>query len=484
MNRKKISNIIVFFFLGLCIGWGIYWLALAAYYCAPNVEDFSLAIRPRDQGLIPSVVNLLISYDSRYTDAFLHALNPLAFNWAKGFILMPVFCFLFFAASFNFFITALVSGANIRLQLVGFALLFVITHYAMETQLPCGLFLMVSTFNYIYPWFFAFIWAGALLRTFHEPVAAKRVLLSVLGYTALILSYGCTEFFISINGFVLLALFLYALVYDKPKLKYIIPYCAVAVSCVVFILLCPSQKMSGGQTYSALSERYPGSNFIMESAMVYAGFMLHYLLHPLSVCFVFISTLLFRQLDITNRLKFKFSQLQLLLLFAGAVLFSYITTWVFFIPIGKSGFFPRYTFNSIQILAQLGLFVFLPLYLSNLFAAGNKFSGIAQPVVALLFLVLLVFSPNNISEIKAEYRAGIVQQVKYKAEQFYSRVKAEKKRNPERTIVYFENPPVTPQTNYFGPDIMPNRQAPWWNIAYEGYFKVDEVRLQGDTIFK
>lgn len=484
MNRNKIAPVIGFVCLAAGMAWGIYWLAVATYYCAPNVEDFSLAIRPREQGLLPSVVNLLVSYDSRYTDAFLHGLNPLAFNRPQYFVLMPVLCFLFFTGSFYFFITSFITGKQNRWLLTGYALLFVITHYATETQLPCGLFLMVSTFNYIYPWFFAFIWAGALLRTFNEPVAAKRVLLSVLGYTALILSYGCTEFFISINGFVLLALFLYALVYDKPKLKYIIPYCAVAVSCVVFILLCPSQKMVGGQTYSSLSVRYPGSNFIIESARVYAGFILHYLLHPLSVCFVFVTTLIFRQPDISNRLKFNFSQRQLLLLFAGAVLISYITTWVFFIPIGKSGFFPRYTFNSIQILAQLGLYVFLPLYLSKLSVSGNTFSIPVQPVVAFLFLVLLVFSPNNISEIKAEYHEGIVQQVKNKAEQFYARVNAEKKRNPERTIVYFENPPVTPQTNYFGPDVMPNRQAPWWNIAYEGYFKVDEVRLQGDTIFK
>lgn len=470
----------------LTIGWGVYWLAIAAYYSVPNVEDFSLAIRPRDQGLIPSVINLLVSYDSRYTDAFLHGLNPLAFNWVEGFIIMPILCFVFFVASLYYFLSAFITNKSIRFQLLGFALLFVVIHYAMETQLPCGLYLMVSTFNYIYPWFLGFIWLGTLLRTIHETNATKRILLSILGYSALILSYGCTEFFISINGFALIALFLYAIVYDQQKLKFIVPYCLVAISCVMFIFLCPSQKIISDKPFSDLAERYPDSNFMIESAKIYIRFVWQNLLHPLSICFVLVATLFFSRIEMPEKMKFHVNKRQLLWLFIGSIIVSYLTSWIFFIPIGSTGVFPRYTFNCLLVLAELGFFVFLPLYLKQRLAmfATNYFFRFAHPLAAALLLFILLFSDNNISLIKQEYDAGIIQDVKNKAEQFYSRIHLAKALNMERSIVYFENPKTPPQSNYFGPDILPNRSAVWWNIAYEDYFKVDEVRLLGDTVVK
>ena len=470
----------------LTVGWGIYWLIIAAYYSVPNVEDFSLAIRPRDQGLIPSVINLLVSYDSRYTDAFLHGLNPLAFNWVEWFIVMPILCFIFFVVSLYYFLSAFITDKGIRFQLLGYALLFVVIHYAMETQLPCGLYLMVSTFNYIYPWFFAFIWSGALLRTIHETSVTKKILLSILGYFALILSYGCTEFFISINGFALIALFLYTAVYDQSKLKYVIPYCLVAISCVVFIFLCPSQKIINDKPFYDLAERYPNSNFIIESTKIYIRFTWECLLHPLSICFVLVTTFFFSRIDMPGNMKFRVSQRQLLWLFIGCIIVSYVTSWIFFIPIGSTGIFPRYTFNSLLILAELGFFVFLPLYLKQplaMFATNYSFR-FAHPLAATLLLLLLLHTDNNITLVEQEYDAGIIQDVKYKAQQFYSRVQLAKLQTPEHTVVYFENPAITPQTNYFGPDMLPNRGAPHWNIAYEDYFHIDEVRMPGDTLFK
>jgi hypothetical protein len=33
------------------------------------------------------------------------------------------------------------------------------------------------------------------------------------------------------------------------------------------------------------------------------------------------------------------------------------------------------------------------------------------------------------------------------------------------------------------PDIKPNKSEFYWNNAYEKYFHVDEIRLEGDTFF-
>jgi len=39
-------------------------------------------------------------------------------------------------------------------------------------------------------------------------------------------------------------------------------------------------------------------------------------------------------------------------------------------------------------------------------------------------------------------------------------------------------------TIWFGPDISQNRDPVYWRVAYEVYFKIDEIKLKGDTASK
>jgi hypothetical protein len=41
------------------------------------------------------------------------------------------------------------------------------------------------------------------------------------------------------------------------------------------------------------------------------------------------------------------------------------------------------------------------------------------------------------------------------------------------------NPPAT---IYHGPDISRNRKVNYWNMAYESYFGIDEIKIEGDSL--
>lgn len=485
-KRNRILRTVSASFLAAFIGWGVYWLFIAAHYCAPNAEDFSFAKNAISHGLLNSMIDLLVFHYTRYTAAFLYGFNILTFKWVAGFELMPISYFCFMVASFYYFITSIIRAKEARLLLAAYSVLFVLVHYALEPSLPYGLTYMVSTFVYFYPWFFLFLWVGSFLRSVRETNETKRYLLSLLGYFSLLLSFGSSELFISLNAICLAALFISVLIYERSKLKYILPYGVVALSAVSFLLLCPSHKISGETIFADMADRYPGSGFVMESFKSYVAFYVRYLLHPLSLCFILISSLLFSRFEIVKRLKFNFTTSHLVVIFFVTIIGTYLTTWIWFIPKGANNAFPKYIFNSISVFAQLGLYVAIPLYLSaKIFSVRLRLLfPFAEAGFFILLLLLLVFSSNNISTIKKEFDLDYLQDVKNKAEKFYAGVDAVKKSGAKNTVVYFENPKVIPTSIFLDYDVLPNRQSSNWNIAYEDYFAVDEVRMKGDTVFK
>lgn len=485
-KMKTVLSLLTVSILVITIGWGGYWLFIAAYNCAPNAEDLALAYGARQHGQWTLLTDILISNYTRYTAGLLYGFNVLVFNGVEYFAVMPITCFIFFTASFYYFITSVIKSQNIKWFLVCYSLFFVIFHYALEPSLPYGLTYMVSTFVYIYPWFFTFLWIGSFLRTIRETNNTKRYLLSLVGYLSLVLSFGSTELFISLNSIFLFGFFISILLNDRTKLMYIIPYVIVGVSSIAFIFLCPSPKVQSGTILYDYNERYPGSNFVIESLKSYLIFYKRYLLQPLSLCFVLITTFLFRRFEIIKRLNFNFTNLSLGIIFVVSVIGAYITTWVFFIPKGKNDDFSKYIYNTVSVLSQIGLFVIIPIYLSKLLSSlhRNRLFPLMEVSLSALLFMVLIFSSNNISTIKREYGLGYIQDVRNKFDKFYSSVTEAKGSGVKNSVVFFEDPKVIPASIFLDYDILPNRAAACWNLAYEDYFGVGEVRMKGDTIFK
>jgi hypothetical protein len=108
------------------IAYGVYYLSLGAVMSEPNAEDYALSIEPRDLGLIPSVVNLLVYFDSRYTANLLHSLNVLVLNRYDLFWIMPMSCLVGLWLSSYFLLGSWWPRQGNRLKLgVGAALLVV-----------------------------------------------------------------------------------------------------------------------------------------------------------------------------------------------------------------------------------------------------------------------------------------------------------------------------------------------------------------------
>ncbi len=483
---KRVLDICSISFLVLGIAWGAYWLLVAAYHCAPNVEDFALASAARDQGLFTILIDMLLSNYTRYTAAFFYGFNLLVFNQVKLFVWMPILCFLFFNLSFYYFISSFFHQIKTKQTLIVFTLLFVIIHFATQPSLPYGFTYMSSTFVYIYPWFFSFLWMGSFARAIKEENTLKKYFLSLFSYLTLILSFGCSELFIPMNAFFLLSFGCFLFLYTPKKWYIIAPHVLIAISSIGFILLCPSNKITSENIFYAIDERYNGSNFAWESLKIYSRFYALYLLHPLSLCFICVSTLLFIKIQkVLNWMAYIKSSL-LIAFFMLSFIGSYLCTWPYFLAIGSNGVFPKYIFNCVEIYAQLGLWIIFPIFLSKKITSLQSIANVsfAQLVLASILLFLLFFSNNNIANIKREYDLGYLQDVQNKADKFYKNVLLAKESDSKNTVVYFENPTVIPKTIFLDYDVLPNRQSACWNLAYEDYFKINEVRLDGDTIFK
>jgi hypothetical protein len=485
-KRNKVISIITAIFIGSILAWGFSWLLIASYYTVPNAEDYSSINVIKRLGLIESLAVALVVDYTRYTSNFFYGFNILTLHLHEYFWIMPVTCIIFLVISFYYFITSLVKTIDNKLKILTYSLLFVLLHFAVEPNIYYGLYYMVSIIDFVYPWFFAFLWMGSLIRAIRYIEGKKSILYFFTGYLFLILSYGGAELFVSINPFLLLPFFVYALIYERTKWKYVIPYCIVAISCTLFLIFCPSPKITSENIFSDLHIRFEGSNFVTESLKTYLKFYWECMLNPISVCLILITTLCCFRMRIFEQLHFHFNAKIALWLFLLSVFGGYINTLVYFIPKGNINDYPKLIYNCIGIYCQLGLYLALPLFLSEKIRSLRKVPSLSifEPVLGLLMLAMIVWGTNNISLIKKEFDAGYIEDVKYKADKFYSEVSEIKKRGKPPYIVYFENPDVIPSTTFYATDIKPNREAGFWNIAYEDYFEVDEVRLKGDTIFK
>ncbi len=163
--HKTVSVVFILLFLF----WGIGWIIVAAFHCAPNAEDLSSAASVNRNGLGLFVINTLTSYYTRYTSAFFYGFNVLTFWSPKYFWVMPLSCFVFFVVSFYYFITAIIDAKGGRLLFSAFAIFFVLIHFAIEPNLYYGLFLYGKFFiDYIYPWIFHFFMDGDFTKTCKE----------------------------------------------------------------------------------------------------------------------------------------------------------------------------------------------------------------------------------------------------------------------------------------------------------------------------
>jgi hypothetical protein len=103
-------------------------------------------------------------------------------------------------------------------------------------------------------------------------------------------------------------------------------------------------------------------------------------------------------------------------------------------------------------------------------------------IALLLFFTSSLIANDNVHLVWREWKNGQIsafdQQVKLRIETIRE---AAASANLCK-IVYVKSYYQPPRSIWHNSDIAPNRQHYYWNRAYERYFGVDEVRLEGDSV--
>ena len=477
-NYVLVSSIVV---------WILGWLSVGAYYCHPNAEDFSLCVIPRDHGIIYAVVNLLTTYDGRYFTNLLHALNPLAFNWIAGYKLMPIVGILFFCTSFWFLLTTLLWSPNKYLLLL-FSLLFTSIHFALAPSLPHDLYWMVSSFVYIYPWSFIFLWFGAYVRYIHstdDKVAAPWFIVTIV---ALMCSIGINEMFLITNSFLLLVLLVWSWQKGNEALKNTMAIFLIGMASILFFITCPGISFRLDQNIPKGQSFFNAAN-CTQSVFDYFYSLFHFLKSGIVLCAGSLVLLYMDKLSFRYNFVIKKPSWKQLLLAATILLFvAYLMTLAYYIPMQTDTGYPSRIFNSVVVLFELLFVGLLPIALFQfdwfqriLLKLCGKQHQLGLLIIVTM-LLLLIFTKNNISKLGEEYRSGVLSGFDADMRQRYLILASSKLGKNCVTVAVVDSLSYKPTTIYYGPDLLPNREKSYWNNAYELYFNIDEVKLTGDSL--
>ena len=177
----------------------------------------------------------------------------------------------------------------------------------------------------------------------------------------------------------------------------------------------------------------------------------------------------------------------LLLLALSTMIIGYAMTLAYYLPMQTTINYPARIFNSIITIFLLILFVLLPLsikqiYDSRILAVILKYKVILNFSLCIMLLFVLKISNNNIHKLCTEFNAGILQNYDEQMKLRYAIINKVKANSSLYKIAEVPQIVNAPRTNYYGPDIIANRESSYWNQGYEMYFGIDEIWLDGDSL--
>jgi len=489
MKIEKVTGVLNVILLSFFIIWCTGWLFTGAWYCNPNAEDLSLTSLPRDIGIIPSSMDVMSHYDGRYFTNILHGLNPLAFNWLQGYKLMPVFGVIFLVVSFYFFANTLFVAKS-KWMLLLYAGLFATVHFATAPSLPHDLYWMVSAFVYLYPAAFTFLWLGSYIRYIHVRPNEKSIGWFIATVIFLFACIGLNEMFLVSNFILLLVLAVIAVfASDRNVLWKTLPVLLIGFACITFFVASP------GISDRAATQHDPNAGVLNVGGIVHAvkdyeftfGYLLVNGLCVFSSLIILLSfdSVSFRYKIIEEASKPWILGLITLSLFGVSVLMAL----AFYIPMQINVGYPARVFDSTNIFLQLVFFVTVPL-LAFHYKSYDLFKSILPYKNYVIFVLLwwmiagIFFSNNNIARIKREYTSGKLQKFDQTMKTRFAAINSARQSGLCWQAATVDSIIVPNSTIFYSPELGSNRNPVYWNLAYEIFFKVDEVKREGDTARK
>lgn len=457
LDKKIINGILLFIGLYSFIS-----ILIGAYYAYPNAEDLSVAMLARDKGILNGIVYLLQTFDGRYTTNLLHGLNPLAFDFYYGNKIMPIITFgLLTWALFTFLTNQFREKRKAENGL--YAFVFVSLFFSV-LDLSQSLYWMICSFVYIYPLIF-FLFFYSFFLKYRQSSRIRDYVLSLL---FLFLSVGCCELYIPVFGIILILLFFH-FIKDSQHRQTMTWYLIVYISSSLLFITSPGITYRLGVYNNLRSEVF---NDLFYKAFDYSlSSFSSWTYLPLILFLILFSLKYYHSLEVKYRV---------LILFLGLSTIFFIWTTVLLL-MGNSGFSTRILPLPVFILLVTLLFI-LPNYSDYLFSK--------KKYLAIGLFVLFIYFDNSYSRIYKDFHSGKLTHFKQEMDLQYAQLRNAKK-DSCLSIVFIKNiTPLLPSSIASQPYIKSNRygktkqgewHAEWYNV-YETYFRVDEVRLEGDTI--
>lgn len=463
-NKLKFKKLVIEGLAWLFCLLVLFWLFIGAYYSYPNAEDLSLANISRDEGILNAATRVLCTFDGRYTTNLLHGLNFLAFDWYYGYKWMPPIAISLFTWSCFFFIKSIFIKSISNYYAILSSLIFVCIFFTVAPTLQHSLYWMIASFVYLYPWIFLFFLGGFILKY----MESEKNIWFFLSLLFLFLATGLNEMFLVFNG----VLISFLLVISFKKKKFFLESSLLFIIGILSILLFIT---SPGIIYRINAQN--NESLIFTQLMFKAsGFFLNATLNWLfkNVFIVFGGFLIFYFLP---ERKIFLTKKQVLLILIVAISTAFLMTFTFYLPMGYN-FYPRRVFSSLLPFFLLSL-VFIFIFIFKKKQVINSYFVVCISS----FLLLGIFnSKNNINTIKEEYSNGILTRFKSKMDKQYYLLKNVKRGEFIWSKVELKKLDSLPSVTAYGPNIEPNRKDYFWNEAYQIYFHVDEVCLEGDTV--
>lgn len=482
-NKKHIKYLIYSLSFAIFI-WGFFWLFVASYFCFPNAEDLSLVLKSRESGIVGGALQLLLSYDGRYFTNILHGINPMAFGGVHFYKLYPIISLLFVTSSVFFFFKTVFRGSISKSNLFFASAIFVIIHFATIPSIVHDLYWMVSSIVYLYAVIFFLLWVSFFIKHINAKHQVIKTVYFFIAALLMICSYGINEMMLIINSFTLLIFAIYVIRYKRTELHSIIGVFIIAGCCIFLFISSPgiihrykSFGIEKNQSYF-ISLMSAGTRQFFYTLFVWI------FQKPIIISIVLCVTILLSR--IYEKLIFVITKKEMILLFFGGIIIIYLSVYSYYLPMGAD-VYPERVYNFIN-----WFFLFIIAFLTPLILVHFKITKIHRfkknqdkILVSLLIFVFvqILSTQNNIDIIRHEFQNGLLNNYNNEMENRYQIIE-QSKTALHWKVAIIDPIKSKPKSIFSPPDILPNREDSYWNLAYEGYFMVDEVKLKGDTISK
>lgn len=489
MNSMSITRVLKFVNLALLlfvVAYAMYYLFTGAYYSHPNAEDFSLTSKSKSEGIIDGAIYFLNSYDGRYFTNILHGINPLAFGYVQAYKWTIAFGIIFFYLSVYYFFQSINNGRDKRNSML-FSGLFVAIHFALSPSIVHEVYWMVSSFVYMYCWCFVLLWLASVIQYLNTDSEKWKKIHFSLAALFLVCCIGINEMMLVLNSFLLFVLGIYIFIYRKEAKIALVLWAILGLCSIVFFISCPGISHRFG---SFEQEHQAGhyTEIIQRSFSHFSSELVHYLnFGAFSITLLLIVLLQFKNtLGLSQKieipLKFKLG------VFLSALFTLYLMTYAYYIPMGHADFLPFRIYTSVWTGIQLLFIIALPLLILSSIDISKYLKAFGKEFLLLLSYIILIYAllntDNSIQRLKEDYESGEMQAYSEEMKQRYRLLNSEHKNGICYNKVVLPKLINKPSTIYNNPDILPNREAFYWNESYEAFFGVQEVSLEGDSVDK